>query len=264
MKKLLHKNRLYRILLAFGLVLMLLQPGCASFNKMFSYFDPSGGEPETAEGLVRKGMYDFNHGKYRSALEIFEKLKERYPFSQYSLLAELKTADSQYFLKNYQEAVLLYQEFEERHPSNEAISYILFQIGMCHYRQIDTIDRDISGAVNAIQAFSRQLKSFPVSPYNAEAQARIVAARNFLANHEFYVANFYVRSKSYSEGEARLAYLLDTYSDTEVAPQAHALLTALQSGHPPKRSMTSWLPSFSLPDWRIFGHDEDSETDNKE
>jgi outer membrane protein assembly factor BamD len=262
MEKLLHKHHLYRILLACGLVLMLLQAGCASFNKMFSYFDPAGREPETAEGLVRKGMYDFNHGKYRSSLEIFEKLKERYPFSEYSLLAELKTADSQYFLENYQEALLLYQEFEERHPSNEAIPYIMFQIGMCHYKQIDTIDRDTSGAVNAIQAFSRLLKSFPVSPYTAEAQARIIAARNFLANHEYYVATFYVRTKSYSEGEARLEYLLDTYPDTEVAPQAHTLLTAVQSGNPPKRSLISWLPNFSLPDWRIFGHSEHHE--NKE
>jgi len=253
-----HRQKCACIVLMAGVIVLLLSlTGCARFKQLFSYFDPAGSKPETAEGLVQKGMYDFNHGKYRSSLEIFEKLKERYPFSQYSLLAELKTADSQYFLKSYQEAEQLYKEFEERHPSNEAIPYIMFQIGMCSYQQIDTIDRDTSGAVNAIQAFSRLLKSFPVSPYTEEARARILAATNFLANHEFYVANFYVRTASYKEAEARLAYLISTYPDGDVVPRARVLLTDLQAGKPPKRSLSSWLPSFSLPDWRIFGGADD-------
>jgi len=249
-----RENRIHLLLVTGLLTLLLSLTGCARFKKMFSYFNPAGSKPETAEGLVQKGMYDFNHGKYRSSLEIFEKLKERYPFSQYSLLAELKSADSQYFLENYQEAEQLYKEFEERHPSNEAIPYIMFQIGMCSYQQIDTIDRDISGAVNALQAFSRLLKSFPVSPYTDETRARIMAARNFLANHEFYVGSFYVRTKSYSEAEARFAYLINTYPDSDVTPRARTLLADLQAGKPPKRSLASWLPSFSLPDWRIFGN----------
>ena len=255
---LLHRQHRGRLLLVTGLLALLLSlTGCARFKQLFSYFDPTGSKPETAESLVQQGMYDFNHGKYRSSLEIFEKLKERYPFSQYSLLAELKTADSQYFLKNYQEAEQLYKEFEERHPSNEAIPYIMFQIGMCSYQQIDTIDRDISGAVNAIQAFSRMLKSVPVSPYTEEVQARIRAARNFLANHEFYVANFYVRTQSYTEAEARLTYLVNTYPGCDITPKAKTLLADLQAGNPPKRSLASWLPSFSLQDWRIFGSDDD-------
>jgi outer membrane protein assembly factor BamD len=254
----LYRQHRVRLLLVAGLLVLLLsQTGCARFSKLFSRFNPAGNIPETAEGLVQKGMYDFNHGKYSSSLDIFEKLKERYPFSQYSLLAELKTADSQYFLKNYQEGAQLYKEFEDRHPSNEAIPYVMFQIGMCSYQQIDTIDRDISGAVNAIQAFSRLLKSFPVSPYTEEAQARILAARNFLANHEFYVANFYVRTRSYTEAEARLAYLVSTYPDSAIVPKARTLLADLQAGKPPKRSLVSWLPSFSLPDWRIFGGGDD-------
>lgn len=252
-----HEQHLARLLLVTGvLVLLLSQTGCARFSKLFSNLSPARSKPETAEGLVQKGMNDFNHGKYRSSLEIFDKLKERYPFSRYSLLAELKTADSKYFLDNYQEAEALYKEFEERHPSNEAVPYVMFQIGMCSYQQIDTIDRDTSGAVKAIQAFSRLLKSFPVTPYTEEARARIMAARNFLANHEFYVANFYVHRHSYGEAESRLAYLVSTYPDSSIAPQARTLLADLQAGKPPKRSLASWLPSFSLPDWRIFGGTE--------
>jgi outer membrane protein assembly factor BamD len=249
----LQLDRLSNLLLANCLLLLMLLAGCAKGGNLFSSPSLGADQPETAEHLVQKGLDAFNHAKYQSALDTFKKLKDRYPFSQYSLLAELKTADSQYFLKNYQEALLLYKEFEEQHPSNEAIAYVMFQTGMCHFNQIDSIDRDTTGATNAIQAFSRLLKTYPVSPYTKESQALIRAAKNFLAMHEFYVAEFYVKTKSYAEAEARLQYILDVYPETEVTPKAAALLAKLQNGTPPARTMKSWLPELSLPDWRIFG-----------
>lgn len=230
----------------------LLLSGCASTKKFFSYLGPTARGPETPESMAMAGLDEFNHAKYHKALEIFEDLKSRFPFSEVSLLAELKAADSNYYMNNYQEALLLYQEFEERHPTNEAIPYVLFQGGMCYYQQIDTIDRDISGAVNAINAFSRLLQTFPVSPYTDEAQARIMAARNFLANHEFYVASYYLRTESYQEAQARLDYITSQYPDTEIAPKAEMILSDLKAGKPPEKSWRSWVPDLSLPDWRIF------------
>ena len=36
--------------------------------------------------------------------------------------------------------------FEEKHPTNEATPYVMYQIAMCSYQQIDTIDRDTGSA----------------------------------------------------------------------------------------------------------------------
>lgn len=239
---------------------LVLLSGCSTMRNFYSSLFSAGKAPETAESLVQEGLDDFNHGKYYQALTIFDKIKNNYPFSQYSLLAELKTADSQYFLKNYPEALVLYGEFEERHPTNEAIPYIMFQTGMCHYKQIDTIDRDTTGATEAIQAFSRLLRAFPDSPYTEEARARIRAAKNFLANHEFYVATFYIRTTSYTEAEARLEYLLSSYPASDVAPKAQKLLADLKAGNPPKRTWRSWLPSIPLPHWRLFSFSKSEKT----
>lgn len=240
------------LLLTVALLVLVLLPGCAGLKRTYSSLFSSGKSAETAEGLVQQGLDEFNHGRYYQAKDTFEKVKNSYPFSQYSLLAELKLADSQYFLKNYPEALVLYKEFEERHPTNEAMPYIMFQTGMCHYKQLDTIDRDTAGAQSAIDAFTRLLGAFPDSPYTDEVKARVMAARNFLANHEFYVATFYVRSKSYTEAEARLEYLVASFPDSEIAPKAEKLLADLKAGNPPKRSLTYWLPDLSLPDWRLF------------
>ncbi|MDH5299078.1 MAG: outer membrane protein assembly factor BamD, partial [Desulfobulbaceae bacterium] len=186
-------------LVLLGLALLAL-PGCSTMDRMLSMVglsDENAG-PETPDGMVMEGVEAFNLGKYSAALKIFEDLRDRYPFSRYSLLADLKVADCKYYLDEYGEALSLYEEFENNHPTNEAIPYVLFQIGMCHYKRIGTIDRDTSGAVSAIQAFSRQIRSYPSSPYFSEATARIKAAQDFLARHEMYVAVFYVRSSEYS------------------------------------------------------------------
>ena len=206
--------------------------------------------PTTAEGLVNAAMDDFAFGKYEAAFKKFEEIRDRYPFSEFSLLAELKMADCKYYLKDYEEAVALYEAFEDDHPTNEAIPYVMFQIGMAHYRTIDTIDRDTTGATEAIEAFSRLLRSYPDSPYTEEARARITAARNFLAGHELYVANFYLKREEYAQAAGRLQYILDNYPDTVVAEQSRELLAAVQSDNPPRRTWRDWLPDLSLPTWK--------------
>ena len=246
MRILLMKHRqLLLCLMAFFLVVSLT--GCGK-NSVMSSLGFESRTPDSVEGLAMQGLDYYEHGKYHKAKESFEVLLSRYPFSEYSLLAELKVADSTFYLEEYEEAVLQYMDFEERHPTNEAIPYVMFQTGMCYYKQIDTIDRDAGNATNAIYSFSKLLRAFPNSSYQDEAMTRIKAARNFLANHEFYVASYSERTGAYEEAEARLEYLLKEYPESTIAPQAKILLEQLKSDNPPGRSTFGWLPQ-KLPDW---------------
>ena len=182
--------------------------GCATMKDMFSSWTfGSDTEEETfepAESLAVTGMDAYNVGNYAEALKAFNEIMDRHPFSPQAMLAELKAADSHYYKGEYVEAKTLYKEFEERHPTNEAIAYVMFQIGMCDFARTDRIDRDISGAQESIQSFSRLLRAYPNSPYTREAKARIRAAREFLVNHEYFVAVFYVRTKKYEQAQHRL------------------------------------------------------------
>lgn len=241
--------------IAVALTLILSLSGCASLRKWFG-LDESSTVQQSASSLAVEAMEEFNVGKYYKALEKFEEIMERFPFSPEAMLAELKAADSHYYQEEYLEAKVLYQEFEERHPTNEAIPYVMFQIGMCDFARTDRIDRDISGAQDAIQSFSRLLRAFPNSPYTTEAKARIKAAREFLVNHEYYVAVFYVRTKRYSEAAHRLKYILAMYPKSSIAPLAKDMLERVESGNPPKMGFSKWLPDLKMPDWNLFGSNE--------
>lgn len=250
-------------IIAIALFLMFGLTGCATMKKWFG-FDDSSTIQQSASSLAVEAMEEYNVGKYYKAVEKFEEIMDRFPFSPEAMLAELKAADSHYFQEEYLEAKVLYQEFEDRHPTNEAIPYVMFQVGMCDFARTDRVDRDISGAQDAIQSFSRLLRAFPNSPYTNEAKSRIKAAREFLVNHEYAVAIFYVRTERYSEAAHRLKYLLTMYPDSSITPKAQEMLTLLEAGTPPKMGFSRWLPELSMPDWTLFGSDDEEETEAEE
>lgn len=242
------------------ITLCLSLTGCATMKDMFSSWS-FGSETEEdiiepAETLAISGMDDYNVGNYADALKSFQQIMDLYPFSPQALLAELKAADCHYYNDEYLEAKVLYKEFEERHPTNEAVPYVMFQAGMCDFSRTDRIDRDIKGAHDSIQSFSRLLRTHPNSPYTREAKARIRAAHEFIVNHEYFVAVFYVRTKKYEQAQHRLKYIITMYPDSAIIPRAEALAARLEEGKPPRWGLDKWLPDLGMPDWNVFESEE--------
>jgi outer membrane protein assembly factor BamD len=168
---------------------------------------------ETADELAEKGMEYFDDEDYHDALKAFTTLKERYPYSRYAILAELKVADAHFHRKEYAEAIAAYADFLQLHPKNDAIPYVLYQIGECYYKQLLSEDRDQTPTRQAISAFQRLLKEHPNSTYADTAKKRIQECRKLLAQHELYVAKFYFKSKLYEAALSRFEGLLASYKD---------------------------------------------------
>jgi outer membrane protein assembly factor BamD len=193
------------------LVLLFVLSGCAWFKSK---------EEKNAQELISDGMDQFNDGNYKEAVDSFEKLKDWYPFSKYVILAELKIADAYYYLKNYPEAVSAYESFENLHPRNEAVPYVIYQIGLCYYDQIDTVDRDQTSAKNALDTFKRLIRQFPDNSYSQRAKERIKVCIKSLAGHDLYVGLFYYKSKHYKAALDRFKSVLTHYPDVGVHERA--------------------------------------------
>ena len=170
-------------------------------------------ETETAEDLAEKGMEYFDDEDYFDALKAFTTLKERYPYSRYAILAELKVADAHFHRREYAEAIAAYADFLQLHPKNDAIPYVMYQIGECYYKQLLSEDRDQTPTRRAISAFQRLLKEHPNSTYANTAKERIQDCRKLLAQHELYVATFYFKSELYEAALGRFEGLLASYKD---------------------------------------------------
>ena len=193
---------------AFVLLLLLIIGGLSGCGCLFG--DKG---TDTAEELAEKGMEYFDDEDYHDALKAFTTLKERYPYSRYAILAELKVADAHFHREEYAEAIAAYADFLQLHPKNDAIPYVLYQIGECYYEQLLSEDRDQTPTRRAISAFQRLLKEHPNSTYADTAKERIQDCRKLLAQHELYVANFYFKSKYYEAALGRFQGVLAGYRD---------------------------------------------------
>jgi outer membrane protein assembly factor BamD len=212
----------------FALIFTALS-GCSTIK---GFFDPSVPDDINfklpAETLVKKGMDDYNRGKYFMALEYFNKVLENHRFTPQALMAELKVADCSFYMENYIEAQMYYEKFQEMHPTNEAIPYVMYQKAMCYYKRIDIIDRDTTGALKSVEKFQQLLKVYPDSPYSEDARSKIEASKEFLADHEYGVAKFYIRTDQYSQAIIRLKYLIAMYPMSKITPKAWELLNELE------------------------------------
>lgn len=204
------KNRLFPLILLL-IIILSIGSGCAFFQIK---------EERYAQELASDGMEYYQEGKYRDAIESFEKLKDWYPFSKYAILAELKIADSHYKLKEYEEAISAYEQFESLHPLNDAIPYIIFQTGLCYFEQVDTPDRDQTTARKALDAFNRLIKQFPNDTYAAKAREYTGICYKSLGLAELEIGVFYYKSKHYKAALERFKAVVTKYPDVGVHQKA--------------------------------------------
>src|SRR4030042_87326 len=205
---------------SFVLFFLLFFTGCATITSLIL---PKPPREKTAEELAAGGMTYLRKGDYYKSAESFQQIKDRYPFSQYSLLAALKLADIHYHRKEYEEAISAYQEFEKLHPTNEALPYVTYQIGMSYFRQMLGVDRDQAATKNALNEFTPLLNTYPDSPYVIEAKEKIRQCRERLAEHELYVGRFYLRTEQYKAALNRLRRLVSDYPEHSASEKARAL-----------------------------------------
>lgn len=174
---------------------------------------------KTAESLIMEGMDAYQRKKYEKAGEAFQNLKDRFPYNPYAIVAELKLADSYYLNKEYLLAATAYKEFEKLHPANEIIPYVIFQLGMCYFKLMPTIDRDQSDALRAVQEFERLIKNYPGSEYATQAEANLIKAKKNLAAHEFYIGEFYLTQKKYEAALVRFEGILREFPEAAQPPK---------------------------------------------
>ncbi len=163
--------------------------------------------------LMEEGMELYNENAYALAIEAFQKIVDRYPYSKYSIDAELKLADCHYYEYDYEIAYDAYSEFQRLHPKNANMPYVLYQMGMCHFDQTSTIDRDQSHTQMAAQQFERLVNTFPKSEYSSKAYWKIRECYILLAESELYVGRFYFKMEKYGAAMKRFRYLLENYPD---------------------------------------------------
>ena len=187
------------------LILALSITGCSTTKEK---------KESSAEVLFNKATTYYNNKKYDKALIAFQKLKDNYPLNKYSTTAELRIADSYYYDKEYTDALFHYEDFRKLHPTNKAIPYVIYQTGMCHFKQILSIDRDQTSTEKAAIHFEYLISKYPSDTHAIDAKEKLRICNEKLASYEFYVGRLYFKTKKYKAALVRFNRITERFPDS--------------------------------------------------
>ena len=223
------------------LVVLILCLGCGGKTNVKT--------PETDDYYFNKAMAFYRKKDYWQAKPVFTELRDKFPLSQYAVLAELRLADIHYFSSEYVEAIHFYEEFKRLHPSHPDVPYAIFQLGMCYFKQRVSIDRDQTPIEKASRHFDFLITHYPGSPFTGPAMGNYIICRQMLFEHDFYIAHFYYKTKEYwaarqrflqmipaypysREKDTVLYYLAKTYQHLNEEDEAQKILVRLRNDYP--------------------------------
>jgi outer membrane protein assembly factor BamD len=191
------------------LICLLFLVGCSSKEPAFDFTSTFG----TAEEHMAKGDFEAARAEYQS-------IQEKSPDRAYDPVLMLRIADTYFGEKKYSEAQVEYQAFLNYHPVHKDAPYAQYQIGMCSYRELTTIDRDPMPAQAVIREMRKLIDTYPKSRYREEADKYISICRDRLAQYEFYVAVFYFKKDAYRAAAVRCEKILKNYPGSSVEENA--------------------------------------------
>jgi len=189
------------------------------FASIGQFFSPTP-TLRTAEEKYDRGLELLKEGDYSGAVTAFGRVLAEHPYSARAVDAEFRIALAQYFGDKKVEAESSFAEFRRQHPAHELVPWALYYEAMCRYSEMDTVDRDQAAARVAIDRFRLFTQRFPVHPLRELVDKRLAEALKRVAEHELYIARFYVRVEDYRAAIGRLDELLARYPGTGVEPAA--------------------------------------------
>lgn len=205
------------------LACLVLASGCSTVSNFFNGSTGDGAEEAfdtPAQVLATEAEQQYQDGDYEEAAEAFQQLKDRYPYSKFALLADLRVGDAYFKSERFDEAVLSYEDFIRLHPKNEGVPYAMYQIGMVYHAQMLSPDRDPTFAEKSMKAFEKLLRDYPNNEWSVKARPRYQEAAGRAAEHDLEVGQFYYSTDNYKAAIHRFNKVLTKYPDVGMYDEA--------------------------------------------
>ncbi len=193
---------------------------------------------KSAEEDYTAGQAEMKDHNWLEAVKFFEHARTKYPFSKFAALSELAVADVKFEQDAYVEAAEAYDGFVKLHPTHEKADYAAYRAGEALYRDAPTgfilfpptYEKDQAELLKARQRFVDFLKAWPSSQYRPQAEKLLAVAVDRLADHEWYVAQFYAKREKWAGAAGRLEGLVREYPGSGHEVEALLQLSDVYAG----------------------------------
>ncbi len=219
--------------LAVTLVLLLGVSACSEISSPDELIARGGAKSLYVHGEVAMGK-----SNYAEAIQYFEALDDRYPFSDYMEQAQVNLIYAYYSLKQYENAMAVADSYVNVYSQGKHIAYAYYMRGLIYFEKDATwlqktfkrgpALHDLANLRTAYDNFLKVAKRFSSSQYGADAGRRVLYIRNQLAESELLAAKFYYQQHAYMAAINRVKYLLANFPG---APQQKQALTIMHKAY---------------------------------
>ena len=211
----------------------VLLSACASSGR--APVPPGTAQPD--QFLFEKGNEALQKKKWLTAREYFKQVTETYTQSPIRPDAKLGIGDT-YLGEGSTEALVLaiaeFQEFLSFYPTNRRADYAQYKLGIAHFRQMRSPQRDQTETRDALKEFQTFVTRYPSSELMPEAKAKLRETRDRLSESELEVGRFYYRIRWYPGALDRLNLLLKDDPEFTSRDEAYFYIgeSLLKAGRP--------------------------------
>lgn len=220
------------------------------------------------ERLVEKELYDqaqsrLKSASYSTAIISLESLESRFPFGRYAEQAQAELIYAYYMNSQFEASESAAQRFINLHPRHSHTGYAYYMKGLAaftddaglftRYFQSDLAKREIIMAQKSFDELSEFISRYPDSKYVPHAKQRMIYLRNLLAEHEIYVADFYMKRGAYLAAVGRAKYVIEHLPNTPQTPYALSILIEAYEilNYPELRDINLKILNSNFPDFDI-------------
>ncbi len=158
------------------------------------------GTSQADKFLFDRGNEAINDKKWLVARDFFRQLVDNYPQSPFRPDAKLGLGDT-YLGENTSEALVLaaneFREFLTFYPTHPRADYAQYKLGMAHFNQMLSPDRDQTETKATLKEFEAFLARFPNSSLLPEVKDKLRQTRDRLSESQYRVGFFYFRARWY-------------------------------------------------------------------
>jgi outer membrane protein assembly factor BamD len=173
---------------------------------------PPTGTPEPDKFLYERGNEALTKKRWLVAREYFRELTDTYPQTPYRADAKLGIGDTYIGEGSPESYVLAINEFREFlafYPTHARAGYAQYKLGLTHFRQMHSADRDQTETREAIKEFTIFVERYPDDALIDDGKAKLREARDRLSQYEYNVGYHYYRSRWYPGAVDRFKTLLE-------------------------------------------------------
>lgn len=172
------------------------------------------------ELLYSRATDELDKRDYDEAVLLFNEVERQHPYSEWARRSSLMSAFASYESRKYDEAVGTAQRYLSLNPAGQGAAYAYYLIAICHFDQIMDVGRDQKTTELARDALLDVVRRYPDTDYARDAEIKLDMVSDQLAGKEMEIGRWYLRRNQHLSAVNRFRTVVAEYETTSHAPEA--------------------------------------------